>query len=325
MRVIGLILFFLLNTYFFVNAQAPKFNYPNQFNMQIVRPQTTAFGLQDQGKIIPHTYFLKTADAQKIKETVRSLYPEVLIAVDDRTRAVIVNCTASKWQEINTVIQKLDAAIPQIKLSVQIMEVNSSELNQYKHIFSNIADGFQVNYNFANNSLSASDIRQTFSFLIQNGFAKVLARPSVSGLDNQKASIKVGERIPYISSIMDKENKTTQVNYLDTGIELEILPQIASGNMITVDISASISNVKIWKDYKDVTFPILSSRKTQTKVHLQDNQTLIMAGLLDDENRITKTKVPILSDIPWIGDFFKGQHEEKIQSDIVFLITPQIL
>jgi len=294
------------------------------FNLASIRPPSTPTALSHNPTSRPYTIFLKNAEPARVRDAIKNLFCDVPISIDERSRALMVNTTASTYQSIEEVVSKLDKALPQIKIEVQIIELNYSNFDQYKNIFSNLTDGFKINYNFTENRMTASDIEGTLGYLIKSGQAKVLAKPTISTVDNNRSSIKVGDRVPYVTTTWTQNTQNTQVNYLDTGIDLEILPQIASGNAVFTEINTSISSIKLWKDYKEVSLPVIASRKTQTRVLIENNKTLVIAGLLDEQQHNNHETVPFLSDLYLIGPLFKGQSQEKSQTDIVFLITPQI-
>lgn len=313
-------------------ANKAVYTYSNQFDINLLRSieqvskNQTPPPADTSPTVNLYSIHINYSDPQKLKETIRLLYPSVTIAVDERTRSLVVSCAQNQIRSIESIIQKLDTVLPQIKIEVQIIEVSYTDFDQYRHIFSSLTDGFQVNYNFKENKITGSDLSGTLTSLIKNGQAKVLAKPTVTTLDNNRSVIKVGDQVPYITNIItENQTKTYQVNYLNAGIELEILPKISSGNSVLTDITASISSIKTWKDYKEASYPILSSRKTQTLVNIENKKTLVIAGLITQEKRDNSSKIPFLSDLWFVGDLFKSKSDETISSDVLFLITPEIL
>lgn len=315
-----------------VNAGVPVFQYTNQFDANWIHNLTAkpggpvgvlpASGVSSVTKFYPLN--LKYSDPVKMKDAIKSIYPDVLVAIDERARVLIINTNENQIKAIESLVSRLDCPLPQIKIEVQIIELNYTNFNQYKNLFSELTNGFSINYNFQTGQVVPSNIDGVLVHLLQSGQAKLLAKPTISTQDNHRSTIRVGDRVPYIIYTTDKDIRSSQVNFLDTGIELEILPQVSSGDCVVADISTAISSVKVWKEFKDLSYPILSTRKTQTKVSIGNKKTLIIAGLMNEETQSNVTKVPLLSDLALIGDLFKGKIDEKVQSDIIFLITPEI-
>lgn len=272
-----------------------------------------------------YTIYLKNSTPKDIKTALMAIYPQLLIASDERTRSITIKTDYEKIKEIKQIISKLDCELPQIKMEVKILEVSYNDYNQYKNIFSDLTDGFKINYDFKSGVIGgALNVEGALMYLVTTGQAKILAKPVISMIDNNKATIRVGDQVPYISAVTKNNIQLNEIKYLETGIELELVSKITSENEVCTEINASISSVKLWKEIKDFIYPILSTRKTQTKVNLKNKETLVIAGLFNEETKINDKKVPVLSDLALVGDLFKGQTEEKIKSDIIFLITPEI-
>lgn len=272
------------------------------------------------------TYFIKNSLPQNMQETLRSLFPDLRMAADLRTRSLTIYATQTEQESIQKIIDKLDKPIPQIKVEVQVIELHTETFDQYRHIFADLTSGFQINYDFnAGRLIPMSQLEGKLIGLIKNGSAKVVARPTITTLDNQKALITVGDKIPYVTPIVYQQAIMHQLQQIDTGIEVEITPKIVSHNLVLTEIQTAISTVKLWKEYNQSEYPVLSSRKAKTSVYIQNNETLIIAGLLDEATKENRTAIPILSSLPIIGTLFQGISKEKTQSDILFLITPSIL
>jgi general secretion pathway protein D len=305
-------------------AEKAILNYPSQFNLNAVQAAEQGGKSLSTPTITPAAIYLKYSDPQKVKESLKTLFPDALIAVDDRTRALLISATPAQYKQIEKLVQNLDRQLAQVKFEVQIIEVNCGSLDQYKNLFSALTNGYSISYDFEQQKVMPSNLNAALTALFETGQARLVAKPYITCVDNQKAVVKVGGKVPYASGVWEKDTLSVQVSFIDTGIELEILPRIASGNTIFTEINASISGVKLWKEYSHTISPELSSRSTQTKVNIQNKKTLVIAGLINEEIRTNETKIPFLSDLFLVGDLFKSKQQEKAQSDIVFLITPEI-
>lgn len=296
------------------------FTYPNRVDFE---SQMRALGEGKGGYqyVLP----LKYLDVQSAVSTLQGLYPEAVFVGDARSRAVGMSGDEFTYRAVRKVLGKLDVALRQIRFDVKILEVNYFKFEEYKQFFSELTSGFQVNYDFDSRKLfSAGPVEAQLNQLTQEGRASVLAKPSVVSLDNHEARIHVGDRIPYSVEKVYNGGLSSEVHYLDTGIVLEILPRISSGDRVVVDIQASISSVKQWREFSRSSYPVLASRETSTIVEIPDRGTLVMAGLFDSSVRKNKSGVPFLSKIPILGVPFRSRSAQRQQSDIIFLITPYI-
>ena len=162
------------------------------------------------------------------------------------------------------------------------------------------------------------------------GKVKALASPKVSTLNNQTAIIKVARQDVYFTSeISQAETSTLQSftpNTIDVGVILDVTPQIGGGGYITMNIHPSIT-----AEYDRVTapdgseFPLLRIRETDTVVKVRDGQTIVIAGLLQDQENSTRTGLPCLTNLPGLAYLFGYRMETAEKTELVILISPTVL
>lgn len=194
-----------------------------------------------------------------------------------------------------------------IEIEAHILEVSKTKLDEI---------GFD--YEFKNN-----DLNITIEYLLSEGFADLLAKPRISALENEEAVIQIGDKIPYAVPFGDSSSRWT-VQYLDTGIKLKIIAEIDL-DMIIATINAEVSSVSNWQVNNAGTFPIISTRESRTKIKTKNNEPIIIGGLINDQFRLNKQKIPLLGDLPLIGFLFNKERQEKIKTDIIFIILPKII
>jgi general secretion pathway protein D len=163
--------------------------------------------------------------------------------------------------------------------------------------------------------------------LATDGNTNILATPSVVTLDNEEASIVVGQNVPfltgsYTTTTGDATNPFQTVSRQDVGITLKITPQINEGNTIKMQILQEISNLTPASTTVDI---IIGKREITTNVMVDDGQILVLGGLIEDELRDTTAKIPGLGDIPLIGWLFKYKTVDKIKTNLMVFIHPTIL
>ncbi|WP_176590480.1 type II secretion system secretin GspD [Sphingobium sp. EM0848] len=157
--------------------------------------------------------------------------------------------------------------------------------------------------------------------------SNVLSTPSIMTLDNQKASILVGQQVPVttgeaLSQNFDNQFRTVQRQ--DVGIKLEVKPQINTGGAIKLFLKQEVSSVAgpVSNSNSDL---IINKREIETTVTVDDGEILALGGLLDDNERKTIERIPLLSDIPGLGELFKSRSKSRTKTNLMVFIRPTIL
>jgi general secretion pathway protein D len=157
--------------------------------------------------------------------------------------------------------------------------------------------------------------------------SNLLSTPSVMTLDNQMASILVGQQVPVttgeaLSQNFDNQFRTVQRQ--DVGIKLEVKPQINTGGAIKLFLKQEVSSVAgpVSNNSSDL---IINKREIETTVTVDDGEILALGGLLDDNERRTIERIPLLSDIPLLGELFKSRSRSKTKTNLMVFIRPTIL
>lgn len=157
--------------------------------------------------------------------------------------------------------------------------------------------------------------------------SNILSTPSVMTMDNQKASILVGQQVPIttgeaLSQNFDNQFRTVQRQ--DVGIKLEVKPQINAGGAIKLFLHQEVSSVAgpVSNNNSDL---IINKREIETMVTVDDGEILALGGLLDDNERKTIERIPLLSDIPGLGELFKSRSRNRTKTNLMVFIRPTIL
>jgi len=158
----------------------------------------------------------------------------------------------------------------------------------------------------------------------------VLSTPSILTLDNEEAQIQVGSEVPIPSGTSVSSGvTTTTVSREDTGIILKITPQISESDTVKLQIAQEISNVQPTSSADAASAatlgPTLTKRSVETVVVAQDKQTIVIGGLIEDKATVLTNKVPLLGDVPILGNLFKNRSTTKEKTNIIVFITPYII
>lgn len=253
----------------------------------------------------------------------------------------------------SNIIDLLDMTNPsQVRLEAQIIEINTSaERNlgiQYwsPTIGSSTGSGsdsgnddltrgssglFYAGENFKNSRGSfgwlgshISNMNASLQALVTEGKARILSRPSITTMSGQKANILIGGRIPIPTSAGDGQ---IAIDWRDYGIKLNIEPVVDAENKITSKVHAEVSTLDYGHSVteNDFSIPAIASREADAVINVRSGMTMAIGGLLNSQDGKTVTKIPLLGDIPIIGQFFRHTQKTRDNRELLILITPTLV
>lgn len=178
--------------------------------------------------------------------------------------------------------------------------------------------------------------------LIEEGKASLLSSPSVTTLSGQMANIQLANIVPYASDFTRTNIGSTgfpvmveiyKVAEKVTGIMLEVTPSVAGDSgVVTMDIHPEVSilidqiPISASADFPaGLGYPVIDTRTTQTSVVIRSGETVVLGGLMREDETVTKRKVPLLGDIPYLGNLFKSDHTDKVKKNLLIFLTATIL
>ena len=187
--------------------------------------------------------------------------------------------------------------------------------------------------------LNFSDFLNLFVFNSKQGFGAVakvlqskglfqsLAEPNLIALNGKEASFLAGGEYPYPVAQGGSGNNAVTIMFKEFGVRLSFTPTVLGGDLINLKVKPEVSSLDFANGVSISGFrvPALSTRRTETEVELQDGQTFAIAGLMNNTVSSTMSKIPGIGDIPVLGYLFKSRAYQKAQTELVVMITPQIV
>ncbi len=175
--------------------------------------------------------------------------------------------------------------------------------------------------------LSGGDIRALIRALASDSYTNVLSTPSLMTLDNAEAEIVVGQNVPFITGQFTNQATTPDnpfqtIERQDVGILLKVKPQINEGNSVTLDIEQEVSSVDRSTAGADL---ITNKRAITTSVLVDDGDIVVLGGLISDEKRDSQQKVPLLGDIPLLGQLFRSTNSDATKTNLMVFLRPKIV
>ncbi len=268
-----------------------------------------------------HNAFLCSVIPEQLRQINEFLEEVDVPAKRVRMRAIILSVSRKKLSELG-----INAGENITNVSDNVSEETGSE--EFKATFNkndidDILEYISSSLNLGTSFEIPAGFRIMINALEQRGLAKVHAEPSIVTISGQKASIDVGWRGYYRTRVGTAENPLIQVHSVEAGIKLIITPWVGKENDVTADVEVEVSSLKgISADG----LPELSRRSVKTTLKLQEGETAIIGGLIQKTETINKNKVPLLGDIPIIGDFlFSSQSINVDESELIIYLTPEIV
>ncbi|MBI1922548.1 MAG: pilus assembly protein N-terminal domain-containing protein [Geobacter sp.] len=160
--------------------------------------------------------------------------------------------------------------------------------------------------------------------LATKGMAKILAEPNLLVKSGQKGEFLAGSKIPYNIVTSTGGTATTSIVFQDVGVKLNFAPVVQDNGVITLKIDpAEVSSISGTLQVNG--YPIIDTRSVKTEVELREGEGLVMAGLLQEDEIRTMSKIPLLGDIPILGALFRSTQKELKEKELVFFVTPKII
>ncbi|MFZ6749293.1 secretin N-terminal domain-containing protein [Undibacterium sp. Ren11W] len=309
------------------------------------------------------TYPVKNADAQALAKTLSELIgggattPVAAAGVAPSTsklasKIVVNNATNSliikgggpdEYRQWMALLAELDKPTKSALIDVMVAEVTAGTTDQLgvDWNFRAKTDGYipgsvgtsnagskGLTFNFLN---SAGLLRADINALATKKDAQILSSPKLMARNGETATIQVAQEVPILTgitttpgSIITNPTTTNTVQYRTAGMILKVRPVINSGNRIDLDISQEVSDVQA-AIVGGVPSPTIGIRKVETKLTLKDGSTVMLAGLISNNNNTSDSGVPLLKDIPGLGNLFKSQTDNRNKTELIILITPYII
>ncbi len=303
------------------------------------------------------------AVAAKLAPDAQGKVPSTVVP-DLVTNSIIFSVSDEQFAALEPIVQQLDSLPRQVLIRGLICEVNLSRLrnagfdwaayggydagsavigtqatlgngsipNTFLEYFKELTTEETVNYDANGNAVTTTNtvskglVFGNISMLFKYDAINVLSMPRLMCTDNLPSSLQVGEVIPVLkgkmSDVSNPAASQSTYDYKDTGLILKVTPHIRSGNLVALDIEQRIEDVL--SSYTSDT-PVTGKREIKTSVLVENGETIILGGLMKEEEKSLKNRVPGLSYIPLIGNLFTSATKQKEKVDLMVFLTPYIM
>lgn len=282
-------------------------------------------------------------DAQGRVVNTTDLTGRVTVVADPNTNSLIVVGDPDAVERLKNILDQLDKIPQQVVIETMIVEASlDSEtklgvewaIAQPKAFGNNGVTG-NADTNFGQKSTASTN--QGFNYSLTGGNLsaylnalktdqkfQVLSTPRIFTSNNVEASINISQSVPYVTSQRTDSSGALIFNYdfLDVGIVLTVTPQISPGGIVTLQVTQTANELK---GYTSFNAPIVNKREANTTVSVQDGNTIVLGGIMSKTVTATSNKVPILGDIPLLGNLFKSSSKSDTKTELLVFLTPRIV
>ncbi len=316
---------------------------------------------QDQYQdLMIRTFYLSNAKAKDVVNLLRTMLESKRVYVNELLNAVVIRDAPAKLRLAERIILANDRREPEVEFDLEVLEVNRTKSLKYGLNFAKSA-GFGMIPPGVTGGVTTSPTQFTFKqltdlgantylftlpasvlldFFKQDSDAKTLASPKIRVLNNQKASVSIGDKQPILLSTTNvlpgqaatgavpTTSTVTSIEFKDTGVKLTVEPTIHLVDELTLKLKVEVIRLgdqvtlQASPEIKQFRF---GTRTAETILNIKDSESVVLAGLIQDDERKTRVNVPILGDIPIIGNLFSSTTLDTIQTEVVLTITPRII
>lgn len=273
----------------------------------------------------------------------------VTIIADEPNNALIIMAEPQQYRMLSKIIKRLDVMPLQVLIDATIVAVKLEDNLAYgvRWMFKNSGpDGLQgigILGAVADGALAASsgglsygllgssnDIRFVFNALAKDDKINVLSAPSLMVLNNEEATINVGDSVPIRTAESTNTSgslnpiQTSSIEMLDTGVILKVKPRVNASGLVILEIDQKVDNA-VQTETSQIDSPTILKRQIETSVSVVDGESVVLGGLISEEHSYENTGIPFFKDIPYVGWLFGTQGKKVVKNELIVVITPHVV
>ncbi|MBS0544771.1 MAG: general secretion pathway protein GspD [Proteobacteria bacterium] len=309
-------------------------------HLVLVYPSTPA-KQRDYQDLVSRSFYLVHADTKQAQALVKQVVKTRDMFIDEKLNLLVIKDTPEAVRLAERLIASLDVAEPEVMLEVEVLEVARTKLRDIGLEFPDeIGYGLlasrnggalvQGNVNLRRGgelAPFAANPAAVLRLLSEDGDSSTLANPRIRVKNRAAAKVHIGEKVPVFTTTSTANvGVAASVSYLDVGLKLEVEPSVTLDDQVAIKVGLEVSNI-----VREVPGPEgslayqLGTRSATTTLRLKNGETQVLAGLINDQDRVTARHLPGLGELPVLGRLFSSQRDDGSKTEIVLLITPRIV
>jgi type II secretory pathway component GspD/PulD (secretin) len=277
--------------------------------------------------------------AQTVSQALSSTAPDLKITVQPNSTRLVLTGSERSIALAKDLIAKLDVAEPLVELDTEVLEVDEGVQKQLGFKFPTPA--LSTTFSEIQPATTASgttpqllrlqaitrtplSLSAQLDFLVSENKARILEDPRITTFSGRTASLRAGETVNILTTTGGGTGTvaTTQVQSFQTGVTLDITPVVNADDYVTITLHPSVNSIA---GVSAAGVPNIQNRDTTTTIGLHDGETIVVGGLIEDQDSRTVQKVPILGDLPLIGKLFQDVGVDHTRNELIVTVTPHIL
>jgi general secretion pathway protein D len=263
------------------------------------------------------------------------------IVVDEPMHTLVIQTVPSEYQRILRILRRLDVAGTQVIIEASIAEVDLTdelqfgvqwffEKGNHSFTFTNAASG-AIASTFPGFSyfLSASNLNVALDALSNITKVNVISTPTLTVMDNRTAMLQVGDQVPIQTSTSQSVAAAgapilNSIQMIDTGVILSVTPHVNDNGRVQLDLEQEVSTATPTTT-STIQSPTIQQRRVRTTVAVADGETVALGGLIQERDTVNRNSVPVLGDIPMLGNAFGTKDDQINRTELLILIRPRVV
>lgn len=303
----------------------------------ILYPKTKDKEKQYEDQII-QTFYLSNIDAKKAVNLLRTMLQLRKVYVHEELNALMIRDTPEVVKLAQQIIEAADRSNGEVLFALELIEVEHTDdfalgakldAEQIKFGLGKVGSGFLTGpvSNLKNLNLLYTVPTASFDFQKKLSDSEILANPMIRLKDGAKAKVHVGSREPIVTTTNNATGDVTSTNiqYVDVGVKLDLEANIQLDNTVLTKVGLEVSNKGAEVPAGDNVAFAISTTNAQTELVLKDGERTILGGLIRDDESKGSTRLPLIGNIPLIGDLLASHNSNKSKREILLSITPHIV
>ncbi|MBI4460013.1 MAG: hypothetical protein HY648_08140 [Acidobacteria bacterium] len=308
-------------------------------NTILIIPDTAVKRREQEQQVIKTFYLSNTITPQELTEVItaiRTLLETRRIQQVNSMNAIIIRDTPDKVALAEKIIRDVDKAKPEVVVEATVMEVRRDRVQQL-----GLAPNIQAAASLPATTvsdLSANNISVTLpsvqlNALLSDSHTKILQRPEIRASDGQKATLRIGDRIPIatgsfqpgVGGAVVSPLVQTQFQYIDVGVNLDITPKVHADREITLKVRVEISAVTQQVEIGGIRQPVIGQRVIEHDIRLQEGEINVLGGIFQQQKVETVSGIPGLSQIPLLRYLFSNVSDTIAEDEVLIVLQPHVV
>ena len=252
------------------------------------------------------------------------------VKVNGEQNAIVVTAPSQMLEKIGSDLRRVDVPAPQISIeaiAVELSDSNDLDIGlRLGNPDQNSFDSFDVGagrVTFNTIGKLPRSFEASLKALELKGKARVRARPQMVVVNGETANLFIGSQRFILTQFNQSGQTQNRIQPVDVGVKLSVTPLTGGNGEITARVAPEVSNITELD--LQTGLPVLSTRRSDTTVRVQDGETIVIGGLTLDQEQTTKGKIPLFGDLPLLGGLFRSRKKTTVKTELVVFVTPHIL